>query len=98
MQPSKEDEQPTTPSQLAKSLLKTAYIIHFIISCVLTTYILVKFPEVVSATVTFVMLILFGYMGVWVLLIGFLLVVQILSFSCVEITWKQLYSAAFLLS
>jgi hypothetical protein len=50
----------------------------------------------VSPTITFVMLVIYGYMGAWVLLFGFLLVVSVYSFSCARITRKPLFFAVFL--
>jgi hypothetical protein len=76
MQVSKHDNVPSIPSPTVKSLLKFAYTIHFIISVCLATFIILKFSEVVSTSITFVMLLIYGYMGVWVLFISFILVVS----------------------
>lgn len=90
MQPLKE-ESPSPPSTLFKSLLKFAYTIHFILSFCLVTFIIAKYPEVISASITFVMLVIYGYMGLWVLLVGFILVVRISPFRFAKTTRRQLY-------
>lgn len=84
-------ESPSSPNTLLKSLLKFTYTIHFILSFCFATFIIAKFPEVISTSITFVMLVIYGYMGLWVLLVGFLLVVRISSFSYARITRRQLY-------
>jgi hypothetical protein len=70
-------------------LLKFVYTIHFIVSFCFSTYIIAKFPEVISLSATFVMLLIYGYLGVWVLVVGFLLVVRISPFRCAKATRRQ---------
>jgi hypothetical protein len=86
-----ETDKPITRKTLLKGLLKTIYIIHLVVSAIYSAYIIVKYPEVVSLSITFIMIVIYGYMGVWVLLIGFMLVVNRIKFSYANITKKQQY-------
>jgi hypothetical protein len=81
---------PTNP--IIKGLLRTIYVAHLVVSALFATYIIIDSPPVVSLTVTFVMLLIYGYMGVWVLLIGFLLVVSHFSLSCARTTRRPPFS------
>lgn len=61
-----------------KHILAAGYIIHLILIAVFTTCILAKHSDLIAASATGIMLFLYGYMGVWLLLISFLLIVRLI--------------------
>lgn len=54
---------------------KVVYFVHLVISAIFTTYILAVHPSVIAPTITFAMLLIYGFMMVWVLLINFAFIV-----------------------
>jgi hypothetical protein len=64
-------------SSLRNKISGSVYNIHLIIALVFSTYILIKNPKAISPSITFVMLIIYGYMIVWNLLFSYLLIVII---------------------
>ena len=60
-----------------RQLAKSVYFLHLIVSALFTTYIIVTHHNVPSFTITFVMLVLYGYMIVWVLLLNFVFIVPV---------------------
>ena len=76
------EEDNSNKGQCARNAAKTIYFTHLILSTIFTTYILLTFPQVISPTITFIMLMIYGYMLVWVLVLNFIFIVtQILSRS-----------------
>ena len=65
-----------------RQLAKTVYFLHLIFSALFTTYIIITHHNVPSFTITFVMLIIYGYMIVWVLLLNFVFIVSMGVCSC----------------
>ena len=58
-----------------RPIAKIVYFAHLILNVIFATYILIAFPRVVSPTITFVMLMLYGYMLIWVLLLNCIFIV-----------------------
>ena len=61
---------------------KIIYFSHLTLCAVFTTYILLVNPTVISFTITFVMLMIYGYMLGWVLLLNFIFIVALGLFRC----------------
>jgi len=66
-----------------RQLAKCVYFLHLVVSAIFTTYIIITHHNVPSFTITFVMLVIYGYMLIWVLLLNFVFIVNMppLSFS-----------------
>lgn len=57
--------------------MKILYFVHLVIALAGALYIILKHPQVVSSTISFAMLVIYGFMLVWALLLGFVLIVRI---------------------
>lgn len=66
----------STSRPLVKQLLTAVYLFHLVVIAIFTTCILVQHTDLIRASITFAMLILYGYLGVWVLIASFLLIVN----------------------
>lgn len=82
----------TESPKITKIILRSLLTIHLIVIAAYTAFILVKHHEIFKLTITFVMLIVYGFMGVWVLLINSILMVVYVLFSVVGSNKRQCFS------
>jgi len=78
-------------SPLTKQILTAVYIIHLIIIAVYTTFILFKYGPLITPSITFAMLIIYGYMGIWVLMVSFIFIVYLNIFRFLKNMRPQPY-------
>ena len=62
------------------SLLRAAYFTHLVLALAFSIYLLTRYPALVSSTITFAMILIYGFMLVWLLLLSFILIVSWLPF------------------
>lgn len=72
-----------------RKIVKILYFVHLVIALAGAIYIILKHPQVVSSTISFAMLVIYGFMLIWALLLGFILIVRTLSFSYASNNKKQ---------
>ena len=72
-----------------RPIAKVVYFAHLILNTLFTTYILIAYPRVISFTATFFMLLIYGYMLLWVLLLNCIFVVLYVVCRCARNRRRQ---------
>ena len=64
-----------TSNSTRPSLIKIIYSIHLILVLGYSIYLIAKFNQIVAPSITFAMIVIYGFMAVWLLIISFVLIV-----------------------
>jgi len=64
-------------SPFCQNLLRIFYFAHLLLALAFSVYLLLKYNNIISPTITFAMIVIYGFMAVWVLLISFILIVML---------------------
>ncbi len=76
-------------SLLFRKIMQVFYFVHLIIALIFSVYIIAKYPKIVSPTITFIMIVIYGFMLIWALLLTFILIVTHSVFSYANNTKRQ---------
>jgi hypothetical protein len=68
----------TISKPIGQSLVKTLYFIHLLIALGYSIFLIAKYNEIISTTITFSMIVIYGFMAVWLLIISFVLIVAVI--------------------
>jgi hypothetical protein len=63
--------------QPLRTVAKVIYFVHLVLAALFATYLLISHPQVVSLSITFITVLIYGYMIVWVIVMNFILIVLI---------------------